>query len=320
MKKGWLMLIMASFCFVAVIGGQRRYSEYVLSTPQGEVKVYEEIGTPSLGIFVDDLLNMVFPPDEIPNYYCTGTVVDLNLGGLLTRLTRKWLHEEHKIRGAVSPFYSVAVDLFVYHDVDEAKKTFHRWSHSTMPEKPALGSVSGIPIGEECANVFPLGGIMFRVGRVIAKVDAGLRDAQSLEDHAYFTEALCLGIEYLLRQHPKVGVLPSKARLLLAGQPNGEVILLHDVPVGKWGVLKGAGVHGKEHRDSKEWCAQLTRGNHWVKVSVFSWEMETERGRVKLERPVFPYKGELIVPLRQVAEALGIVVHQKGQTIALLPK
>jgi hypothetical protein len=28
----------------------------------------------------------------------------------------------------------------------------------------------------------------------------------------------------------------------------------------------------------------------------------------------------LVVPLRQVAEALGISVQQKGQTIALLPK
>jgi len=56
-----------------------------------------------------------------------------------------------------------------------------------------------------------------------------------------------------------------------------------------------------------------------VKVKAFSWEMETEKGKVKLERPVFPYGGELIVPLRQVAEALGIRVQQKGETIALLP-
>jgi len=55
-------------------------------------------------------------------------------------------------------------------------------------------------------------------------------------------------------------------------------------------------------------------------VRVFSWEMETNKGKVKFERPVFPYKGELIVPLRQVAEALGISVQQKGQKIALLPK
>ncbi len=322
MRKVWMTLIFGGLCFAVGVNGQGRYEEkdYTLLTPQGEIKVCEAVGAPSLGVSVDDLLEMVFRPDEIPNYYCTGTRISLNIGGYLTRLMRKWLHEEHKVRGVIAPFYSISVDLFVYRDVDEAKKTFYRWSHSHMPQVPKLGSVSGIPIGEECANFFPFGGTMFRVGRVIAKVDAGLRDAQSLEDHAYFMEALCLGIEYLLQQHPKVGVLPSEARLLLAGQPNGKVVLLNDVPFGQWELLKDAGVHGKEHRDSKEWYVHLTRGNHWVKVKAFSWDMETERGKVKLERPVFPYKGELIVPLRQVAEALGIKVQQKGQTIALLPK
>ncbi len=95
-------------------------------------------------------------------------------------------------------------------------------------------------------------GIAFRVGRVIAVVGGKLKDAQSLEDNAYLIEALCLGIEYLLQQHPKVGVLPSKARLLLAGQPNGEVTLLYGIPFGQLGVLKSAGVHVKEHRESKE--------------------------------------------------------------------
>ncbi|MGQ9464028.1 MAG: hypothetical protein ACUVTP_13400 [Candidatus Fervidibacter sp.] len=28
--------------------------------------------------------------------------------------------------------------------------------------------------------------------------------------------------------------------------------------------------------------------------------METEKGKVKLERPVFPYKGDLIVPMVRV--------------------
>lgn len=58
----------------------------------------------------------------------------------------------------------------------------------------------------------------------------------------------------------------------------------------------------------------------WVKVKAFSWEIETEKGKVRLERPVFPYKGDLVVPIRQVAEALGLKVQQKGQTIALMDK
>ena len=324
MKKVWLILIMMFLPFAAIMNGQPRqkYNEYVLSTSKGEVKVIEEIGAFSVGVSLDDLLQMVFQTDEIPNHYCTGTRIHLNLSGVFSRIERAWLHEEHKVRGVIGPFYFVSVDVFVYRSVDEAKKTFHRWSHSTMPDKPRMGSVSGIPIGEECSNTFPFGGIMFRVGRVIAIVNARIKNVQSLEDNAYFIEALCLGIEYLLLQNPKVGAFPSKAKLFLASRQNGEIILLHSVPVGRWGVLKNAGVRSKECRDEKEGHVYLylTRDKYWVKVRAFSWEMETDKGKVKLDRPVFTYKGELIVPLRQVAEALGISVLQKGQTIALLPK
>ncbi|GBC98520.1 hypothetical protein HRbin17_01033 [bacterium HR17] len=61
----------------------------------------------------------------------------------------------------------------------------------------------------------------------------------------------------------------------------------------------------------KEWVVTLKRDGRWVKMGAFSWEMETDRGKVKLERPVFPDKGELIVPLRQVAEALGVLSIKK---------
>jgi hypothetical protein len=86
------------------------------------------------------------------------------------------------------------------------------------------------------------------------------------------------------------------------------------------GLFVEALAWGIEKRTKTEWTVTARRNGQWVKVKAFSWEMETDKGKVKLERPVFPYKGELVVPLRQVAEALGISVQQKGQTIALLPK
>lgn len=132
---------------------------------------------------------------------------------------------------------------------------------------------------------------MFRVGRVIATVDATVKDARSMEDHAYFTEALGIGIEYLLQQHPKVGAIPSKACLFLAGQPNEEVILLKDTAVGECRLLKEVGVQVAEQRDSEGWSVRLARDRRWVKVKAFSWEMETEKGKVRLERPVFPIQG-----------------------------
>jgi len=322
MGRNVLMFIVVVLCLSAIICEQKvyeRYNEYVLATSQGDIKVSEAIGTPSVGVSVDDLLEMIFHSDEIPGFYCFGTNIRLNINGILTLLTRVWLHEEHKIRGQKSPFYEIFIELYICRNTVEARKRFYSLTRSGEM-KAKEGSFSGIPIGEECGHYFPLSTVKFRVGRVVAHVSSTIKGAQSLEDQIYFTEALCIGLEYLLQNHPKVGVLPSKARLMLVGQPKGEVVLLRDVAVGAWSLLKNAGVQGAEARDEKEWIVHLSRGERWVKVKAFSWEMETDKGKVKLERPVFPYKGELIVPLRQVAEALGIVVHQKGQTIALLPK
>ncbi len=111
-------------------------------------------------------------------------------------------------------------------------------------------------------------------------------------------------------------------KVLVANQPvaQGKAVSLAGVTVTPLSAFELTQVALKTERTKTEWRATATRNGRWVKVRVFSWEMETEKGKVKLERPVFPYKGDLIVPIRQVAEALGIAVHQKGQTIALLTK
>lgn len=132
-----------------------------------------------------------------------------------------------------------------------------------------------------------------------------------------------VGIEYFIRLHPKRLAEASKPiTVLVAHQPvgQGKAISLSGVTVAPISTLEPAQVSIKTNRTSKEWMVTATRNGRWVKVRAFSWEMETDKGKVKLERPVFPYKGELVVPLRQVAEALGMVVHQRGQTIALMAK
>jgi hypothetical protein len=110
--------------------------------------------------------------------------------------------------------------------------------------------------------------------------------------------------------------------LLVANKPvaQGRAVSLAGVTVASISALEATQVVLETKRAKKEWMVTARRNGQWVKVKAFSWEMETDKGKVKLERPVFPYKGELVVPLRQVAEALGISVQQKGQTIALLPK
>jgi hypothetical protein len=42
-----------------------------------------------------------------------------------------------------------------------------------------------------------------------------------------------------------------------------------------------------------------------VQVQTLDREAQTSSGKLKLERAVFPFQGQLVVPLRQVTEALG---------------
>jgi hypothetical protein len=139
----------------------------------------------------------------------------------------------------------------------------------------------------------------------------------------YLLEALALGLEYRIRAHPKRLVSGQEPiTVLVNNQPvaQGRTVSLAGVTVAPLSTLEPAQVVLETKRTKTEWTVTARRNGQWVKVKAFSWEMETDKGKVKLERPVFPYKGELVVPLRQVAEALGISVQQKGQTIALLPK
>ncbi len=56
------------------------------------------------------------------------------------------------------------------------------------------------------------------------------------------------------------------------------------------------------------WRARVYWGQRWVELEAFSWQMKTWDGRqVKLSRPVFPYRGNLVAPLQEVKQALGML-------------
>ncbi|GBC95275.1 hypothetical protein HRbin16_01062 [bacterium HR16] len=100
-------------------------------------------------------------------------------------------------------------------------------------------------------------------------------------------------------------------RLLVEGKPLSSPLIasLNGVVVVPVSLLKPFGVEMQTSRTSEVWTVTLRRGSHWVQVQAFGWEAQTPSGRVKLERAVFPFQGELVVPLRQVAEALGLSVQ-----------
>jgi hypothetical protein len=241
-------------------------------------------------------------------------------GGMRSQILRLWRNLDQVVeyqqgRRDFNGIDTVDIDIRVYdRPAVEHGETLseYRWQSQSGIRMQA-GTPSGFPLGEESWHLAPMT-VFFRLNRCAVLVHA--------PDLA-FAEALAVGIEYRIQQHPKrLGMVQRPLTVLVSDQPvaRGRVVSLAGVTVAPVSALQPAQVSIKTNRDQKGWTVIASRNGKWAKLKAFSGEMETERGKVKLDRPVFPYKGELIVPLRQVAEALGIVVQQKGHTIALLPK
>ncbi len=285
------------------------------------ILISKHIDVRSLGLNEEDMLSLVYGEEDIPGFKCeppspyaeNHTVIYLDAYGAYSKILRWWVAIGEGDRRP-----KILIQCSVFSSERIAKRALEA---SPLESAPMFrrGSYSGLPLGEECLRNPPFNTLLFTVGRTFVIVQVpGSPEADGL-----FAEALAVGIECFIRLHPKrlAGAL-NPLTVLISDQPvtQGKAVSLAGVSIAPISALEPAQVSIKENRTSKEWTVTASRNGHWVKVKAFSWDMETERGKVKLERPVFPYKGELIVPLRQVAEALGIKVQQKGQTIALLPK
>ncbi len=317
----WLLIVLVLGGLAGLMASQSKEREWringTLIRDNGVVR--------SLGLSAKDMESLIYSADEIPGYECRPnpyngihTVIGLNSNG--DKLSG-WLRS-HIIRGwtNVSTGELLRVEVRVYDKPASEYETYenYRWGTQVLPVK---GSFSGLPLGEECFRPGKTQ-IWFRLGRCVAEIALLVRREAELADGLY-VEALAWGVLYRVQQHPKkLSMAQRPMTVLVAQRPVAQeaAMSLAGVTVAPVSTLKEAGIDITMNRTSREWLVTLKRNGRWVKVKAFSWEMETERGKVKLERPVFPHKGELIVPLRQVAEALGIAVQQKGQTIALLPK
>ena len=310
----------------------------------------------TMGITADDLEQLTYGLKEIPGWLAApppgGPVSPLHRGkkgvhtiirldetgyvglkpvpgvGMRCQIQRIWRNLDHLVEfhKGLRPARGVSfveIDIRVYdRPAVEHGETLaeYKWQSASGPRMKA-GTPSGFPLGEESWYLEPMT-IFFRLNRCAVLIH--VRNILGMErPDLVFAEALAWGIEYRIERHPKrLGMAQRPITVLVANQPvaQGKAVALAGVVVAPVSSLEPAQVTLKAERTKKEWTVVASRNGRWVKVRAFSWEMETEREKVKLERPVFPYRGELIVPLRQVAEALGIKVEQKGQTIALLPK
>jgi hypothetical protein len=279
------------------------------------------------------LLNLIYGRNEIPGMpvtpnYNSGIHTNITIHNKVSRIVRDYFSEE-QVKEIISwPLRHHAHWLRIWLEVhstkekamEEGRRYFaylYKNFNATLPS--GLSSI-GEAHWNSGSQFLPR---RFDLGFVEGRVMVWLLWGSQTQANPVLVEALGWGIEYRIQQNSKLlGMAQRPITLLVANKPigQGKVISLAGVTVAPLSTFEPAQVALETKRTKTEWTVTARRNGQWVKVKAFSWEMETDKGKVKLERPVFPYKGELVVPLRQVAEALGISVQQKGQTIALLPK
>lgn len=296
----------------------------------------------STGYTPADLLFLLCDTDEIPGYTTVvreyrGREVDggtfawqapfghtyiwLNAGGLSAsvrreelqcRLSRVWVPLDRaqaylaRQIGSYAELVgsgSVGVDISLYLKRAPWKyEEFQRGSAARFTR----GTPSGIPLGTDAwYSRAPKGGgsLCFVYDRCFVRLQS--------PDLA-LGEALAQGILYRLLIHPKEVVTRSTTPVV---KLNGKLVQsphlasLNGTIVVPTGVLKPFGVTAEVSRSAHFWRVTLRRSERWIVVSAFRREGQTPGGMLKLERAVFPFEGDLVVPLRAVAEALGLTVE-----------
>ncbi|MER3473262.1 MAG: hypothetical protein C4335_04365 [Armatimonadota bacterium] len=193
---------------------------------------------------------------------------------------------------------------------------------------PAPTYNSGLPSGARMGEVFVVSqpvpqskSITFVLGRAMVYVQVQGYEAVSLD----YLEALAWGVAYRVLHHSEL--LPSHVKpagaegnALLDGVEVAPLSLLRRAgcsletkrPVQRWSIRVIVPLEEAVNRQISgealaDWRVRVQWGQRWVELEAFSWQMKTWDGRqVQLSRPAFPYRGDLVAPLQEVKQALGI--------------
>lgn len=291
------------------------------------------VGMESRGLDISDMLSLTYAEDEIPGFAVlvspaarrdpvfepaggyTHTRITIN-GRDADEIQREWFSVsalQAYQQGAIEAITRlrqqgcIRITVRVYsrpaREIGQTVAQLQRSSSAILHR----GTPSGHSLGEEnfyLRNNRGGGTLWFVYDRATVLVEA----SSSLQ----FAEALAQGVYYRLMMHPKrVVTRPSVPRILAKGKrvDDAGLTVLDGVTVIPVSALKAFGVAVQTQRTAQRWQATLQHGNRWVQVEAFSWIARTPDGEVRLERAVFPHKGELVVPLRQVADAIGLTVE-----------
>jgi hypothetical protein len=158
---------------------------------------------------------------------------------------------------------------------------------------------SGEPLAEEhwLGNSSPM--LAARQGRVVFEISPSI----SWRVDPVFMEALARCVQYRILQHEDLSLEREARGSMRLGGAEIEVTRLNGVPMARLSELERIGVASTYERGEGEVRALVRHGARSALIT--NWSNRTSDG-ASLELPVFPYGGELVVPVRSVAGLLGI--------------
>lgn len=330
MRKGLFFLLSLAVMGAASAQGVLNTEPPLGFSAQNGIVVHNEGRARSMGYTPADLLFLVPDIDAIPGYTVVvpddqttssssiplgHTSVDLNAGGgiptegdvLHSRVYRIWFpieraqaYASHQIAtySQLRARGSISVSVTVRTGTPSIK-------YMQDTGVVSRGTPSTKPLGDEAMyyNIGGVAGIVFRYDKSVVNVSA---------PDLNLAEAIAQSVLYRLLVHPRQVFAPMPVpNLLLEGKSfsSPQAASLNGVVVVPVSALEPYGVSVVQNRTSNLWTATLQKGTRTVQVQAYSWEAGTGSGKVKLERAVFPFGDQLVVPLQQIAEALGMEVQ-----------
>lgn len=278
------------------------------------------------------LLRAVYAADEIPGYYATPgyhngihTSVVLLPNAQRARVVRAYRSIErlpHRPKGSDEKRI-IEITIRVYPTADTARQEAQH-NHPTSPQGReeyytfgnglSSGRSFGVPFWTRrwIESQYEITAV---VGRAVVSVwllERGGRANAELAEALTWGLIARLGLEPDL-QHPENKLVLNRvpvAPLSTLQQTGCQLHTDHPSQTIEHAILVYEPSFCEQwlrHRAYTGWRVRVQWGQRWVELEAFSWQMKTWDGRqVQLSRPAFPYRGDLVAPLQEVKQALGM--------------
>ncbi|MGI8923475.1 MAG: hypothetical protein ACR2HJ_05455 [Fimbriimonadales bacterium] len=286
---------------------------YFLPTPWNGMN-YSVSASPT-DIVAADLLRLVFNEDEIPRMnfqtippYMASSAAPTNI---LVRTDRASIDRSYAIEGGVDLPAEFGEKLMIRIRIS-ATSAEAAASAKTDAKSIRFDPKLNLPSHQSFADKVWIRDdrqihwywICFQRGRAVVRVWSIGQDINRSK-----IEALARAVDFRIRMNEKlaIGALLQSEGVIFEKKVSTEMV--DDMPLVHISAIKQA---QDFHVTAQDASTKITHKKRTVKTSPFSWELETPEGNTKLEHPVIPYNGSLLVPAEALAKGLGLRFLREG--------